>query len=195
MPLHKRKQISLDPGLRRDDNKEDEMEELEISIEDQQEAIHHHAEHSQERWLLYCALISAFLAVAAAISGLYSSHFANEAMLEQMHASDHWGYYQAKGIKAMLTEMRNDEKPSDALKAKLDQYHKEQQEIKDQATEEGKASSALLLQHESLARAVTAFQISIAITAMAAICRRRQFLILTAILAASGSIFMITAFL
>jgi hypothetical protein len=176
------------------------MEEIEISTEQQQEAIHHHAEHSGESWLLWCALISAVLAVAAAVSGLYSSHYANEAMIEQMHASDHWGYYQAKGVKAMLTEMHNDflqslGKPeSEVLKQKIEGYHKEQQEIKDKATEEGEKSASFLHQHERLAKAVTAFQISIAITAMAAICRRKHFLIFTLLLSIAGTFFMVTAF-
>ena len=176
------------------------MEELEVSVEGQQEAINHHAEHSEERWLLYCALIAAMLAVAAAVSGLYSSHFANEAMIEQMHASNNWGYYQAKGIKAMLTEMHGDMLESEGkpvpggIKQKIDGYHKEQEEIKNQATEEAAKSTTFLHQHETLAKAVTAFQIAIAVTAMSAICRRKHFLILTLVLSVGGILFMLSAF-
>jgi len=177
------------------------MEELEISTEDQQEAISHHAEHSSERWLLYCALISAILAVAAATSGLYAAHYANEAMLEQMHASDHWGYYQAKGIKAQLTEMHSDlleannKSAPDVLKEKLERYKKEQEEIKTQATEEEAKSQYFMHEHETLAKSVTAFQIAIAITAMSAITRRKHFLLMTLFLVVCGSYFMASAFL
>jgi hypothetical protein len=176
------------------------MEEIEIGTEQQQEDIKHHAEESNEKWLLHCALLSAVLAVAAAVTGLYSAGFANEAMIEQMHASDHWGYYQAKGIKAQLTEMHSDllesqgKQAPEALKQKLDVYHKEQQEIKDQATEEESKSSVFLQKHESLAKAVTAYQIAIAVTAMAAICRRKQFLIFTLLLSIIGTYFMVAAF-
>lgn len=71
----------------------------------------HHEEASEERaehgprWVSWCAVISAVLAVAAAVAGLYSGHFANEAMLERIQASDQWGYYQAKGVKAAISEL------------------------------------------------------------------------------------------
>ncbi len=170
------------------------MEEIEVSTETQMEEIHHHAEHSGERWLLYCALISAFLAVGGAITGLYAAHYANEAMLEQMHASDHWGYYQAKGIKAAIIESRLEGTATPALQDKLDRYKKEQEEIKTEATQEETASRYFMHQHEVLARAITAFQVSIAITAISAITRRKHFLILTFILATLGCIFSAQAF-
>ena len=177
------------------------MEELEVSVEDQQEAINHHAEHSKESWLLFAALISAVLAVAAATCGLYAAHYANEAMLEQMHATDHWGFYQAKGIKAVITEMHSDllEKnkagAADALKEKLARYKKEQEEIKEQATEEENKSQYFMHQHETLAKSVTAFQIAIAITAMAAITKRHHFLYMTLLLSLGGLYFAAVAFL
>ena len=35
-----------------------------------------------------------------------AGHHSNEAMIEQIQASDHWGYYQAKGIKAAVLGTR-----------------------------------------------------------------------------------------
>ena len=176
------------------------MEEIEVSTEHAQETIHHHAQHSNEGWLLHCALLSAFLAVAAAVAGLYSAHFANEAMIEQMQATDKWSYYQAKGIKAMLTEMRGDilesegKKTPNTLVQKLATYRKEQEEIKTEAAEKAEESAHFLHQHEILAKSTTAFQISIAITAMAAISRRKHFLLLTLALSIAGAYFMAIAF-
>lgn len=175
------------------------MEEIDISLDEQQETIHHHAAHSPESWLLYCALISAFLAVAAAISGLYSSHYANEAMFEQMQASDLWGYYQAKGVKSMVTELRGDMLTSSGLPVpetlgkKIAEYHQEQQETKEKADEKTKAATLYMQRHEKLSMAVTAFQIAIAITAMSAISRRKHFMLLTAALALAGTGFSIAA--
>ena len=177
------------------------MEELEISMDEQHEAIHEHAEKSGERWMLYSALIAALLAVAAAVSGLYSSHYANEAMLEQMSATDQWSYYQAKGIKAALTELRADMLESAhqpvpaAVTEKIERYGKEQQAIKEQATEEEHHAEHFMHRHELLAKAVTAFQIAIAITAISAITRRRRFLIMSLVLALGGIEFMVQAFL
>ena len=177
------------------------MEEIEVSVEGQQETINHHAQHAKEDWMLLAALISAVLAVAAATCGLYASHYANEAMLEQMHATDHWGYYQAKGIKAVMTEMHSDlleannRAAPDALKETLARYKKEQDEIKEQATEEENKSQFFMHQHETLAKSVTAFQIAIAITAMAAITKRKHFLYMTLVLAVGGLYFAAQAFL
>jgi len=175
------------------------MEELEVPLDEQHEAINRRAEHAEERWLLWCALIAAVLAVAAAISGLYSSHFANEAMLEQMQASDLWSYYQAKGIKSIVTELRGEllassEKPVPAaITQNVERYKKEQQEIKEQAEEKTRRAALFMQRHESLARAVTAFQISIAVTAMSAISRRRHFLLLTLALVLGGIGFSIAS--
>jgi hypothetical protein len=175
------------------------MEELDISLDDQQETINSHAESAEERWLLWCALLSALLAVAAAVSGLYSSHYANEAMLEQMQASDLWGYYQAKGVKAIVTELRGDilvsnGKPVPAeIPKNLEKYREQQKETQKQADEKTHRSALLMERHEALSRGVTAFQIAIAVTAMAAICRRKHFLLLTLALALAGSWFCISS--
>ncbi len=45
------------------------------------------------------ALSTAILAVVAAVSALFAGHAANEAVLEQIEASDKWNFYQAKSIK------------------------------------------------------------------------------------------------
>jgi len=46
------------------------------------------------------------LAVLAAVSALMAGYHANEAMLEQMKATDDWAFYQAKGIKANLLQTK-----------------------------------------------------------------------------------------
>ena len=177
------------------------MEEVEVSTEHAQEAIHHHAEHSTERWLLYSALISSCLAVAAAICGLHASHSANKAMIAQMHASDQWGYYQAKGVKANITEMHGDiletnhQPVPKELKDKLERYKKEQQDIKEKATEDEKQSEFFMGKYETLASAVTAFQIAITVTAMSAITKRKHLLFFTLFLALAGIYYMAVAFL
>ena len=48
------------------------------------------------------ALTAALLAACAAINALMSENHSVKAMTEQIKSSDDWGYYQAKGIKAVL---------------------------------------------------------------------------------------------
>ena len=82
------------------------MEEAEVPLEHLHEEIHHHAEHGGAPWISWVALSTAILAVLAAITGLLSGKHANEAMMSQIQASDQWGYYQAKSIKAAILEAK-----------------------------------------------------------------------------------------
>src|SRR3954463_1671779 len=78
------------------------MEELEDPTERLKETMEA-AEEKKEKWTMHVALSTAIIAVLAAIAGLYGNHHANEAMLDQLKSSDQWAYYQAKGIKAEVT--------------------------------------------------------------------------------------------
>src|SRR5437762_5698886 len=82
------------------------MEEAEVPLEHLHGQVHHSAEHSGETWISWVALSTAILAVLAAIAGLLSGKHANEAMMSQIQASDQWGYYQAKSIKASVLDAK-----------------------------------------------------------------------------------------
>src|SRR5438046_8244551 len=82
------------------------MEEAEVPREHLHEEIHFHAEHGGARWISWVALSTAILAVLAAIAGLLSGSHANEAMMDQIKASDQWSYYQAKSIKAAVLDAK-----------------------------------------------------------------------------------------
>ena len=164
------------------------MEEIESPVEHLSEDIHHIAEHAKENWLKWSALLSALLAVLAAISAMQSGHEVNEAMIEQIRSSDAWGYYQAKGIKTMIVESQA--QTPDTI-AQVRKYKEEQQGIKEDAESKAAASERHLHGHEILARAVTLFQVAIAMTAIALLTRRRRFLLVAAGLGCSGLGFFI----
>ena len=111
------------------------MEEQETPLEDVHEGIHHHAEHAKESWVLGVALSTALIAAIAAIASLLAGDYVNEAMLEQIKASDHWAHYQAKGIKAVefTTRKRLLEASGKSLNEdeteKLADYSKDEKEI------------------------------------------------------------------
>lgn len=163
------------------------MEEIEVPIDQIQEDLHErvHAEmeghHPQSSFSSRVALSSAIFAVFAAISALLAGHHSNEAMIEQIHASDHWGYYQAKGIKAAILSSKVElleglGKPTDPrTEEKLAEYKKQQDEISTQAKEREAESSHHLRIHQVLARAVTFFQIAITIAAIAILTHRKHF--------------------
>jgi hypothetical protein len=157
------------------------MEEQEVPLESVHEEIHHHAEHSGERWTLGVALSSALIAALAAISSLLAGHHSDEALIEQMKATDQWAYYQAKGIKANILASKMDlqralsreSDPSD--EKKVSQYSSEQEQIKNQAEKAQEKSEAHIKAHNVLARGVTLFQIAIAIAAISVLTKRKWF--------------------
>src|SRR3954465_1597584 len=103
------------------------MEEAEIPLEGLHEHIEHGAKHGAS-WVSWVALSTAVLAVLAAVSGLLSGSRVNEAMMNQIEASDKWAYYQAKGIKSAVLDakMSLSGQANDADKEKIVRYQEEQ---------------------------------------------------------------------
>lgn len=173
------------------------MEETEIPLEQVQEQAEHALHHgATSNWVTWAALLSAVLAVLAAISALYAGSRVNEAMMDQMRSSDQWSFFQAKGIKASVLETRlgifeslGTTVPEQA-KEKLLEYSNEQKEIKEKAEHFEHASQRSFEQHEIFAHAVTFFQIAIAVTAIAVLAKRRRFLMVSGVFGAIGILFL-----
>jgi hypothetical protein len=175
---------------------------------------------SHASWISRVAVSSALLAVAAAISALLAGHHANEAILEEMIATDQWQLYQAKSIKASVTEGGNDlirfegkdptdtdrdpaePQPSEALKAKkikiwqerqerVKRYNTEMAEIREKAEHLEHSSEDHMGRHVWIARAVTAFQIAIAIGAIAVLARRPRLWWISLALGGAGSVLFV----
>jgi len=161
------------------------MEEAEVPLEHLHEQVHHRAEHSGETWISWVALSTAILAVLAA----------NEAMMNQIEASDQWNYYQAKSIKASVLEAKmslagvHDESDQSTR----DRYEKEQEKIKSEAERKEAAAKLNFHKHEVFARGVTMFQIAIAIAAISALTRKPKFWIVSLIFGVVGCAFLVLA--
>ncbi len=177
------------------------MDEIEVPLENLHEEMSERAAHAKEKWFSQVALSSALVAVFAAISALLAGHHSNEAMIEQIKASDKWAYYQAKGIKSsllnakieILAEMHRTAKVEDHKKA--DEYKKQQEEISKEAREREEASEKHLKIHEVYAKSVTFFQVAIAIAAISILMRRRHFWFLSLFFGSVGIGFFIQALL
>lgn len=174
------------------------MEEIEVPLEQTQEAIQeasHHAKGPEKSMMNMAAVLSAFLAVAAAVSALFAGHYANEAMIEQIKASDQWAFYQAKGIKSNIVQMQNEMNPSEKLASRIETYKQEQEAIKEKASEFEHESEHHLKLHQSLASCVTFFQVAIALTAIAVLTRKKPILFVSVGFGVVGLIMMIKTFL
>jgi len=161
------------------------MEEIEVPTEHLTEAIQEKAEEAKDKkeekaWSMMVAISTAIMAVFAAIAGLMAGDHANEAMFLQIKASvqtikasDQWSYYQAKGIKG---EIKASEKDTAAVaKYKSDQAEitKKAKEYEDEAGKLTDESQVHLAKHIPLSRAVTFFQISIAISAISILSQKK----------------------
>jgi hypothetical protein len=183
------------------------MEEFEIPLETVQENTHHATHGGGEHgdagrgWLSYAALSSAIIAVCAAVAALLAGQHANEAMIDQIKSANDWNYYQAKGVKSAvlqskietLIELGKPASPEDSKK--MDEYKKQQAEISDQAKEHNETSEHHLKIHELIARAVTMFQVAIALGAVSILSRKRRFFLGSLGLAAVGIFFFIQGLL
>ena len=129
------------------------MEEAEVPLEDLNEHVHEKAEHGAS-WISWVALSTAILAVLAAVSGLLSGGRVNEAMMNQIEASDQWAYYQAKGIKAAVLDakMSLSGQPNEQDHAKAERYVEEQNDIQKEAKGKEAEAKTNFHQHEVFAR-------------------------------------------
>jgi len=152
---------------------------------------------------LSTAMIAVFAAVASLLSGSSSNEAIlkkSEAMLNQSLASDQWAYYQAKSVKQKLSadearivgvagEAVRDLKPdvqarfaelktrfdgeADRYEADTKKIEAEARRYEEQKNEDNERSEALMERHHRFAFSVTLLQIAIALSAIAALTRRR----------------------
>lgn len=174
------------------------MEEIEDPTEQIHDKIMEEAgeekQRARDKWIMSVALFTAIISVLAAFSGMLSAHHENESLIAQLHASDQWAYYQAKGIKKEIVSyyVRAQGSADTAAINKSKQYDSDQAEIKLQAQEFEKEMDEHLNRHLKIARAVTLFQITIAISAISILTRRKIFWYLGMLFAVAGCVFLVT---
>jgi hypothetical protein len=168
------------------------MEEMEVPTEHLHEEIEEEVKEAlnknEKKSSMAIAISTALMAVFAAISSLLAGHHADEAVIEQIHASDQWSFYQAKGIKEEIVSLSS----SPDKEARSAKYKSQQAEIQKEAKSAEEASHAHLEHHAILARAVTLFQISIAISAIAILTRKKFLWFISLGISGFGIFFFIT---
>jgi hypothetical protein len=191
-------------------------EEIEVPTEGLQEKLGEAAEEAekeeeqrQRAWIARVAVSSALLAAAAAISSLLAGHHVNEAIFERDKATDQWALYQAKSIKQGQLETKivvlealgkpvplekNGGKPMPAAD-KVAKYEHEKDGIKELADELEVSAEQHMGHHVWFARAVTAFQIAIALGAIAVLARRPKLWLLSVGLGGVGSLLLVLGLL
>jgi hypothetical protein len=160
------------------------------------------------------SLAAAIIAVLAALGTLFAHHRSitaitakNQAILEQARASDAYGAYEAKNIRAQLAQVfLNSRIPSEegarkSLQSIVDQEKASAVAVLQKARElEGASdlhderSESVLHSYETLEIATTFFEISIVLVSISALARRRTFLSLGSGLSVIGFVLLIVGF-
>ena len=148
-------------------------------------------------WIIIVAFSSAITAALAAVASLQAGHTANEAMLAQIESANRWNYFQAKSIKAaqlsskqdILSALGKPANPADVAKAQ--QYQHDQEEIKKEAEALAVTSRSFLQEHVTYSHSVTFFQISIAVSAMSVLVRRKALWTVSVVFAVAGLFFFV----
>jgi hypothetical protein len=194
---------------------EDAFETTELK-EKLEEATEHAMEAGKHRtaWVVQLSFTTALVAVFAAVAALESGSYSNEALLQkneavlaQAKASDQWAYYQAKSVKAAIysaqAAVSKSSNPDLAAKAQqdADRYAIEESEIskaaKDlekEAQDDTKLSANSLEHHHRFAYAVTMFQVSIALAAVAALSRQKAIWLVGLLISALGVLYFVDGF-
>ena len=167
--------------------------------EEAQKETEEHRRESEENkkehagWLKFVAVVTAVLAVVAAIGSLRAGLLVNEALLAKndeislrTRATDQWNYYQAKSIKGVVyTTTALLLPPSspqlESSRAQAARYAREQEDIRakaedleKKAEEKDKTSAKDMDDHHIFAFSVSLCQIAIALSAIAALTRSRR---------------------
>ncbi len=166
----------------------------EVDTDKLRETIDEEIEKEGGALLRTIALTTAVFAALAAIASLKAGGSANEALALkteatrlQAEASDKWSYYQAKNLKATVTELSKstwlalDKTPPADLAKALDKYAEDQHKASDEAKalereRDAKAEEAdhLMHGHHFFAQSVALLQVAIALGAVAALTRKRS---------------------
>jgi hypothetical protein len=165
----------------------------EVDTDKLREAIDEEMEKEGGSLLRTVALTTAIFAALAAIASLEAGSTVNEALALkteatrlQAEASDQWAYYQAKGLKATVTELSKstwaalDKPPPEDIAKNLERYAEDQKrgmekakELEKQRDEKGEEADHLMHHHHFFAQSVALLQVAIALGAVAALTRKR----------------------
>jgi len=173
------------------------------------------ADDKKEPWLNYLALTTIIFAVAATLSTFKGGGYSTRSMLSQEQASNKWSYYQSKSLKLYLYEtqkdvleldtksMKNEEvSVIDAYKKKISDYEqsikrydKEKADIKTEAEHLESLRDEAQKHSQAFGMAVIFLQISILISSIAALIKRRYLWLIGIGVGAVGLIYFINGFL
>jgi hypothetical protein len=173
---------------------EEEFETTEFKEKLDETAEHAHHAENRSRWIVYLSFTTALIAVLAAIAALESGSYSNEALMQkneallaQSKASDQWAYYQAKSA-------ANDEAEAHRYASEEQEISKAANELEAEVKKDTELSDRSMEHHHRFAFAVTMFQISIALSAVAALSRQKPVWFIGLLVSVLGLVYFMDGF-
>jgi hypothetical protein len=152
---------------------------------------------NSESWIKVAALTSALLAVCTAITTLQAGGHSSRVLLNNIAASNQWSYYQAKSVKFNILKSETDilkalgRKADRKVDEKMAEYQAEMDGIKKNAEDKQALAEKNAKEGAVLGKAVTLFQVAIAMSAITLLIKRKGYWYFGLCLAAGGVYFVI----
>jgi hypothetical protein len=175
------------------------------------------AEEKKERWLTYMAITTVLIAVTATLSTFKGGGYSTKSLLNQTKASDQWAYFQSKKIKGYIYDARGEnlqfqvellekQKGNEAIvakyKEKIETYNKY---VKNHEEEEAAISKTAAgfeelrdeckLHSDKFGMAVIFLQISILLSSIATLSKKKFVWICGLVLGVIGIIYFVDGFM
>jgi hypothetical protein len=173
------------------------------------------AEDKKEPWLNYLALTTVILAVCATLSTFKGGGFSTRSVLSQTQASDQWAYYQAKSIKGYLYELQKEkleldlkllgpkapaplieeyQKKIEGYAKNIKRYNDEKAQIEKDARKFEAIKDDATIHAQTFGMAVIFLQISILLSSIAALMKKKPVWILGLLTGAVGLFYFANGF-
>ncbi len=174
------------------------------------------AEGNKENWTTYLSITTVLIALCATLSTFKGGGYSNKSLMSQTKASDQWAFYQSKSIKSYIFGMQKDNMElqrdliakSNKDKEILDKYDKQineyskkiaQYEVdKQQAAQDAKKFESerddCKIHSAAFGIAVIFLQISILLSSIAALAKKKFVWYLSLIVGIAGIVYFFNGF-
>ena len=174
------------------------------------------AEEKKENWTTYMAISTVIIVVCATLSTFKGGGYSNKSLMNQTSASDQWSFYQSKSLKSYIFEMQKDNlelqrelqnksKPSGELLSKYDekiatcankihQYEVDKENISVIAKKFESDRDDCKLHASAFGIAVIFLQISILLSSLSALAKKKYIWFLSLLVGAVGIVYFLDGF-
>jgi len=174
------------------------------------------AEEKKEGWTTYMAISTVIIVVCATLSTFKGGGYSNKSLMNQTSASDQWSFYQSKSLKSYVFEMQKDnlELQSELIKnsnpskevlakyeeklascnKKIHQYELDKEEISRTAKKFEAEREDCKLHGSAFGIAVIFLQISILLSSISALAKKKYVWLLSLLVGAIGIIYFLDGF-